>query len=334
MRTFTLLFSMLLLSAGAHAQTVATFEDLTLPGADTFYVNLTASGTDVGFSDGLARFPCVYDTAGGYTTWNYFAYSNKTDSITNGYTNQYAAKPDMGYGGSSKYAIAYCANPANYLDNTVKVYLTGAAMGKQVSGFYVANSTYAYNSMAPGYPAEYPAKKFDSGDWFLLTVKGYLGGTFTTDSVNYYLADYRSADSASRYVVKTWNWVDLTSLGSVDSLQFHLTSSDTAGGFGMNTPAYFCIDNFTTNETEAVKNIATAYAVKVYPNPATDMLYADVADNTVQQIIVSDMAGNIVGSYPAQKHTAINTSLLSSGCYMLRLDGDGKSASVKFVKQY
>ena len=43
-------------------------------------------------------------------------------------------------------------------------------------------------------------------------------------------------------LLDTWEWVDLTSLGVVYGLEFELTSSDT-GAYGMNTPAYFAMDD-------------------------------------------------------------------------------------------
>ena len=340
MRTFTLLFSALVLGTAAHAQTVATFDTLPLPSGDSFYVNYNGFGTnfttDVGFNDGLAHFPCIYDTSFGDTLWSYFAYSDKTDSVTSGYTNQYSAKTAIGYGGTAKYAVAYVANPVTYA-NTIMLNLRGAAIGQSVSGFYVTNSTYAYNSMLYGDAS--PAKKFggttgNDPDWFLLTVKAYSGGSLTADSVNFYLADYRFAHNDSDYIVKTWEWVNLLPLGHVDSLQFSLSSSDT-GSFGMNTPAYFCMDNFTTNETDAsVTNMQQSYVAKVYPNPATNVLCVDVADNSVQQITVTDATGKIVGNYTVtQKQTAINTSSLPAGVYMLQFSGNGKTANAKFVKE-
>ena len=39
-----------------------------------------------------------------------------------------------------------------------------------------------------------------------------------------------------------WTYVDLSSLGKVDQLAFRMTGSRT-GDWGLNTPAYFCIDN-------------------------------------------------------------------------------------------
>ena len=330
MRTITSLFTALILGSAAHGQTVATFEDLTLPATDTFYINISNSGNDVGFTDGLARFPCVYDTAGGYTTWNYFAYSNKTDSVTSGYTNQYAAKTQTGYNGSSKYAVAYCANTVVFNQYTMNLNLTGAAIGHSVDGFFVTNSTYAYNSMRDG---DMFAHKFHDGDWFLLTVKGYAGGALTTDSVNFYLADFRFPDSSMNYIVKTWDWVSLLPLGDVDSLQFEMRSSDTGGGY-INTPTYFCMDNFTTNETSvSVKNVAQPALVKVYPNPANDVLFVDIPGSAVQQITITDATGQIMGNYAVkQAQTTINISSLPAGVYVLGLMINGKAVNSKFIK--
>jgi hypothetical protein len=43
------------------------------------------------------------------------------------------------------------------------------------------------------------------------------------------------------HILNTWKCVGLRSLGTVKSLEFSLSSSDT-GEFGMNTPAYFAMD--------------------------------------------------------------------------------------------
>lgn len=335
MRTFTLLFSVLVLStANLHAQTVATFDDLTLAHPDTFYVNYIASGTDVGFNDGLAHFPCVYDTSyGGF--WSYgFAYSNMTDSVTSGYMNQYSAKAARGYGGSDDYTVAYCFDPNTYT-NSMVAKLNGAAVNHPVSGFYVTNSTYAYNSMRDG---DMFARKFHNGDWFKLTVKGFSGGVLLSDSVTFYLADFLFPDTTMNYIVKTWEWVNLAPLGNVDSLQFSLSSTDN-NMYGMNTPAYFCIDNFTTDETVGsgslyVANVQALPVAKVYPNPAENILYADISENSLKQARIMDMAGRVINEYSiVNEKLEINTSALPAGTYILQLNGDGKRADVRFVKQ-
>ena len=45
-------------------------------------------------------------------------------------------------------------------------------------------------------------------------------------------------------VIDDWTWFDTSGLGKVHGLKFSLSSSDT-GQFGMNTPAYFAMDDLT-----------------------------------------------------------------------------------------
>jgi hypothetical protein len=326
MRTFTILFSALVpiamgMGTTAMAQPVATFESLTLSGTDTFYVNYSASGTDVGFNDGLAHFPCVYDASwGGF--WSYgFAYSNMTDSVTSGFANQYSAKTAIGYGGSAQYAVAY--------GQTNNVVLLGGAVGQPVPGMYVTNTTYAYNSMRDG---DMFSRKFHNGDWFKLTAQGYSGGVLQPATVSIYLANFLHPDTTMNYILKDWQWFNLAPLGPVDSLQFSLSSTDN-GMWGMNTPAYFCVDNFTTHDLTLGVNNMTVKAARVYPNPVANMLYVDIMDNSVEQVKVIDMAGRVIRAYAASQHIEINTSTLIAGMYILQMEGNGKNAVTKFVKE-
>lgn len=241
MRRFTLTILALVALTATYAQTVADYENLSLSKNDTFYVNYSSSGNDVGFDNGLAHFPCVYNSAWGGFWSSGFAYSNMTDSVTSGFTNSYSAKTAKGYNGSSKYIVA------NGTSNYVQIINTGK--GGFVNGFYLTNSTYAYNSMRDG---DAFAKKFggtsgNDADWFKLVIHGYNNGTMKQDSIEVYLADFRFTDNTKDYILKSWKWVNLLPLGKVDSLDFTLSSSD-VGSFGMNTPAFFCIDNFITQE--------------------------------------------------------------------------------------
>lgn len=241
MRRFTLTIFAIAAFTAATAQTVADFESLSLPKADTYYVNYSNSGNDVGFDHGLAHFPCVYNTAWGGFWSSGFAFSNMTDSVTSGYTNSYSAKTANGYNASTKYIVA------NGSSNYIK--LINAGKGGFAAGFYIANSTYAFNSMRDG---DAFAKKFggvsgNDQDWFKMVIHGYVNGVLKQDSVEVYLADFRFADNTKDYILKNWKWVNLMSLGKIDSLTLDLYSSD-MGSFGMNTPASYCIDNFTTLE--------------------------------------------------------------------------------------
>jgi hypothetical protein len=92
------------------------------------------------------------------------------------------------------------------------------------------------------------AKKFEKGDWFKLIITGY-NNEEVTGTKEYYLADLR--DEATAYIINDWRYVDLSGLGTVTKLGFELDSSD-SGDYGMNTPAYFCFDDFGAEGTEVL----------------------------------------------------------------------------------
>ena len=327
-----LLLSLVLLSAvlAAKAQSfVSTFDTLYLSQPDTFYVNYSAPGTDVGFDDAELHFPCVYDTAFGFSFWNYgFAYSNMTDSITNGLANQYAAKTGTGYNGSQNYAVVYGA--------TNKVHYRYGPGWKSFDSLYVTNSTYTYNSMKDGDPF---AKKFggptgNDPDWFKLVIRGYTSGQLISDSVEYYLADFRDVNNSNDYIVKDWNKIALAPLASADSLLFTLSSSDN-GQFGMNTPAYFCVDNFAIYKLGgAVGDSPAAIKAKAYPNPAIAHINLEVRDRSFTEASVLNLAGKVLVTYPLKGEiTSIPVAHLPVGTYLLRLSNGTSQISTRFMKQ-
>ena len=183
-------------------------------------------------------------------TWNHtfdccpgaWAYSNQIDLVTPGFPNSYSAyhlPSGGGVNGSPNFAVAN-----NFSLGEAVITLP---VPTTVEGGYFTNNSYAYLSMANG---DSFAKKFggDDGtdlDWFLLTVIGKNISGVETGSFDFYLADYRNLDAAPDYIVDTWTWVDLTSLGNdVKTIEFALSSSDT-GASSMNTPAYFAFDDLT-----------------------------------------------------------------------------------------
>ena len=326
---------LLLLTAFApfvlQAQVSATFEFLNLSKPDTFYVNYSDPGHDVGFNDASLHFPCIYDTAFGGLWSAGFVYSNMTDSVTSGYTNMYAAKTGIGYNNSNKYAVYWAGYGA---PTCIK------AQGPTFfapAGFYITNSTYAYNSMKNG--DAFPAKKFGGAtgndpEWFKVVIRGYSGGLLKPDSVEYYLADFRFANNAQDYIIKDWSFVNLQLLHGVDSLQFTLSSSDNDPLYGMNTPAYFCMDNFTANIPTSVGQTPVQAIAKVFPNPATNQLFVTVNDATITKAIVYDAAGKIVAIQSITGATTpINIDHLAAGLYLLKLEGAHGMATVRFIKQ-
>jgi Domain of unknown function (DUF4465)/PEP-CTERM motif len=79
----------------------------------------------------------------------------------------------------------------------------------------------------------------------LLSVQGYSGINgmgMQVGEVDFYLANFLGTNS---YIINTWETLDLSSLAGVRSLRFGLQSSDNNASFGINTPAYFAIDNLS-----------------------------------------------------------------------------------------
>jgi hypothetical protein len=211
---------------------IATFDDLELE-PESYWNGADGSG---GFVSGKAHFANQYDPE--WDFWDGFAYSNITDANSMGYFAQYNAITGSGEGDSPNYAIAFVGweTPPT---------VTFAA-AQPLGGLYVTNNCYAYYDMLYGslFSKKFGGETGDDPDWFKLTITGIDPNDQPTGMVDFYLADFRSEDNAQDYILDSWAFVNLTSLGEVKSLQFTLSSSDT-GMFGMNTPAYVCIDTIT-----------------------------------------------------------------------------------------
>lgn len=309
-----------------NAQTVTDFENLVLP-VDSFWNGSDSSG---GFSCGNAWFSNKFtDWGGGYTSWSGFSYSNKRDTITESYLNENSAITGKGYNGSSNYAVCYVSG----FDALPRIRLNGIAKGDTVSGFYITNSTYSFYSMKNGNAVakEFGGVSGNDNDWFALSVFGYKNGIKTNDSVLFYLADYRFADTTQDYIVKDWRWLNLVSLGQVDSLEFKLFSTDT-GIYGINNPTYFCMDNLITNHNSFLTiNEISSESFTIYPNPSENFI---IINNFVEgmKIKVFDIQGQLISNiYP--KNATINISQFKSGIYMMEISARNRVFYSKFVKK-
>jgi hypothetical protein len=235
MRFKLALVAAILVPATLLAQTTTVdFEDLSLPGPNTFYNGSDLAG---GFISRGVFFNNSYNSV--FQSWSGWSYSNVVDVTTPGFINQYAAYhlPSGGGDGSPKYGVAY-----NFSVGDARVLLPS---GHRPLAMRVTNTTYAALSMLNG---DSFAKKFggpsgNDPDWFLLTIQGRDAGGFLTGTVDFYLADYRFTDPAQDYIISQWTTVNLQTLPeNTVALTFQLTSTD-VGSFGMNTPAYFAMDN-------------------------------------------------------------------------------------------
>ncbi|MBO4607737.1 MAG: DUF4465 domain-containing protein, partial [Prevotella sp.] len=252
---------------------VATFEDvtdITEPVDGHMSVGTEDDDEREFFTSGDYAFysGCMSD----WDYWYWFGYASRTETKYETLDDQWNNIVGGGYDGSANYGVAFAAafNGPCYAE-----LLTEPAV---VPGFYITNSAYAYNSMIGGDPY---AKKFSKGDWFLLTITGYDAAGEVTGTKEYYLADLRDASNA--YIINDWRYVDLSGLGTVAKIGFELTSSDT-GAYGMNTPAYFCFDDFGADGEEVLPESNVTTGIKEIANSkSTNSKWYDLQGRRVAQ---------------------------------------------------
>jgi len=214
-------FASLFLTVQSHAVVVSFDDNVLTP-------NTTPAITGAGsFTSNGVTFTNNWNTQ--YNCcWSNFTYSNQTDTTTAGYLNDRSAITGTDVSGNGNYAVAYNSSSAD-----ANVQFGNAT---QVNSAYFTNTTYAYLAVADGNDGYGGVKgPFATGDFFTLTIRGLAQDGSVLNTVDFNLAD--GAD-----VVNNWEPVDLSSLGTVYGLSFGLTSSDN-GQWGMNTPAYFAMDN-------------------------------------------------------------------------------------------
>ena len=187
---------------------------------------------------------------------------------------------------------------------------------------YITNSTYAYLSMrdGDGFAKRFGGVTGDDPDFFLLTIKAFSNGVLSVDSVNFYLADYRFSNNEEDYIIDEWTWVDLSSLGAADSLAFNLSSSD-VGQFGINTPAYFCIDEvFSLDPMVSTTRLNAHNSIQIHPNPAVDVVYTNRLSSHPMECHILDNSGKLlIQKTIAPFNSEIKLHELPSGSYFIRL---------------
>lgn len=282
---------------------------------DTFLNGSDLSGK---FDAGAVVLPNSFNTE--WSSWSGWSISTMRDDTTAGFTNQYSSITAGGANGSDTYAVSFKGGT-----NSMSLPLNGQ-VDHDLNGMYVTNSTYAYLSMKNG---DSFAKKFggETGtdpDFFLLSITA----NNSTDTVKFYLADYRSDDSTKDYIVDEWKFVDLSTFNDADSLFFSLSSSDN-GSFGMNTPAYFCIDDVLTDILLSSNDINTV--ARLFPNPTVEYLNIEVEISNGHYAIYNNQ-GEVVLQNAFNTIDRIDVSQLPTGMYVLDIVGEEKRAAQQFIK--
>lgn len=328
-RTLTIL-SLALSTCMSNAQTVADFETFSLS-ANSAYSPTTSTP----FQTSNAVFE--YNWNSSFSFWSGgFSYTNKYDSVTAGFSNLYGVRALKGFNNSATYVVGQDGA-------TIKL----SAPQNTVNWFYITNTTYAYKAMAKG---DAFSRKFGdttgtgSGttipqgsypDFFKVTVKGYHNGVLKNDSVVVFLANFTFTNNAQDFILDSWSYVNTSILGTVDSIQFKMFSSDT-GAFGINTPLFFALDNFSTSAPNPVGLAENndEQEVIVSPNPCTSFLSIRKLTNEVTtEILVRDLSGKIIRQEKLQQELLIlDVSDLQPGIYFLETQSGTQKSVKKIIK--
>ena len=255
----------------------ATFESLWLNN-ESYWNAKREDGKNnyTSFVNGSYRFH-IDNTYNG-AAWSGFGYSNRTSTAYTVLAHQYNSAPGGAYDGSDNYAVFYY-----YAGGSRTIDVLNSNEGDSIRGFYITNNAYAKSSMTNG---DSFAKRFAQGDWFKVTVTADNG-----NEAEFYLADFRSSNTADHYILDTWEWFDLSSLGKVKTLSFSMSSSD-VGQYGVNTPTYLCMDNFNGQPAWINGQEQTSTALSLSTNIA-DLTSLKVAGATTTWTIVNDLPDGV-----------------------------------------
>lgn len=301
------------------AQTTETFESFSL--TPESYDNGSAGNGDFVFNP--LTLDNVYNDA--WSSWTGFSISNVTDNTTPGSLNQYASFTGAGYE-SVNYAVFYYEGGMQ-VNNEAKI-----------DSFKITNTTYAAISMRDG---DTYAKQFGSvngydgqpdgtngEDYFRVWVIAEDATVSNKDSIEVYLADYRFADNNEDYILDEWMNIDLTSFAfDVNKVSFRMESSDN-GAWGMNTPAYFAIDDVVCTNSLAISE-AEELNVSCYPSPFNNSLLINGLNGVV---LITDSKGMVVYSSQINESLNLETSTWENGVYFVKMETSKGSKTIKMVK--
>lgn len=259
------------------SQTLVDFEKPILPHPQMDYTQTIDTGDyyfnvwelEISQSYYFSQEKIFYGRRNTDSSFSGFTYSNVKDTVGIDSLMRRAAFPGSGHNNSSQYAVAHGAISTVWYATFYSAKPSNGGRTDSIYNLYVTNSTYNVLSMLYG---DSTCKKFGGAsgtehDWFLLTITGYRYNQMI-DTVLFYLADFRSDTPGQDYIVKDWRSVDLGKFGSIDSLTFSLSSSDTDSNGLMRTPAYFCLDDIKSEIIfGGVSEIYQNELFKVYPNP-------------------------------------------------------------------
>lgn len=257
-KNLLLVLALLISVSFAFTQSVVSFENLSLEPESHYAGEDGQGGFDV---DYLRFYNSFTDWGGGMSSWNGFAYSNETDNTSYNFTNQFSSAAGSGVNNSENFVVSYV--DADWMNNYEPIpaimKINKENQEDIIPGMFLSLNTYASLYMADN--DLYKTEKH----WFKLKIVALSTSSYFGTQAEFILADYRSDEEDLHFKFNDWTYVDLSWIEIADSLLFYIYSSD-SGDYGINTPAYFCIDNFADTYPENIPEFKTDIKTDYYIN--------------------------------------------------------------------
>lgn len=273
-------------------------------------------------------FNIVHSSNSEWMTWNSFTASNSADNVRRENTIKFQfsnmAKGGIVLNDDGTVRVDKFGTPVVSADVPYLVGFYGSFYGekgctltmsdgqpRQVKSAWFNLNSYPYYCIEYG---DAYARALTNGDEFTLTVHG-VAADESEKTVDITLASYTNGDLT---INRGWKLVDLSSLGAVNQLYFTMSSTD-SGEWGMNTPAYFCMDKLAVS-SEPETSVANVEAQRSITYDRQSAIAT-----APEFISVYDTAGNRLMSSESGR---ANLSSLPAGVYLLKSGG----ACLKIVK--
>ena len=172
--------------------------------------------------------------------------------------------------------------------------------------------------------------------------------TYSAGFSETYSADSVFNNAGHNYVINSGANINLTAGHEIylsngfyvaEGSSFTATIAPCGGAKGIDEEGDIISQNFQDSipTTKSLQHVAeTPSGVSVYPNPVTGTLHITLLnpEETVKQVVVTSLLGNIVLQQDNLPDGTINTSPLANGMYIARIcTVDGKTYHAKFVKK-
>lgn len=194
------------------------------------------------------------------STWNYRTDAEGTDAgwwktyenQCSVYNTESTSGKNMwaGADGSNVFAVITGYDSPDGWQSAPELYFSG---GVEVSfkSIMVCPTSYLYGVVTEGNPfGNNPGQSLEQAQgWLRVDVYGYDGkgaAVNGSEPLQFYVCDYRAGSATAKPIASTWTKWDLSALGPVNKVKFNFVGSDT-GAYGLNTPAYLCIDNLNVS---------------------------------------------------------------------------------------